>query len=316
MTKQQYEKLTRQARDKIPTIENSVKKKIQTIYQKASDDLAERVASLPAESFDLYIQTDLQLSLRLQQAADDIANALNSDLSTGVQQTAEKISAVNKKYLIETGFDAVQISTIIQDINTQAVTDMVNRVWQDGYSFSQRVWKIGAKYQDDIKTVLSAGFAQGRDPFQIAKDLQEYTVDGKTKLMKRYGKLQAGARDFTQRIPQNVDYRAIRLVRTEIYNSMRDVQVMGGEANPGCTGLYNWIRQFGAADYSCACPSLAAGSPYKADEIPSNPHPNCSCYIQAVLRNQTDFVNDLVKWKDGADIDYLDEWASKYGYGI
>jgi len=33
--------------------------------------------------------------------------------------------------------------------------------------------------------------------------------------------------------------------------------------------------QAGRADWSCACPDYAHGSPYKAEDVPTQPHPNC-----------------------------------------
>lgn len=314
MTRAEYEKLTRQARNTTTKISRDAMMKVQKVYEEIADNLARIIESLSADTLSIEFQTNVKLLNEIREASDKLAIALYDNIEDAVKITAEKIGDVNRKFLIENGFQEAQIVNIINKVNEDAVLLFANRVWQDGYTFSQRVWKEGSLYQEDIKNILNAGIAQGRDPFQIAKDLQVYTADGKTALIKRYGKLERGTREFSKRIPKNVDYRAVRLVRTEIYNNMRDVQVSSGEANPAVTGEYNWIRQAGAGDFGCACPDLAAGSPYRAENVPINPHPNCSCYIQPILRDQNEFVADLKRWVDGEDVDYLDNWAVKYAY--
>lgn len=314
MTKQEYNKLCRLARKSATSLNRKAMIKVQKVYEEIADNLAEIVESLSADTLSIELQANVKLLNEISDASEKIANALYDNTYDAVELTAKNVSSVDKKYLVNTGFDSAQIANIYTQVNEDAMLLFANRVWQDGYTFSQRVWKEGPKYQNDIKNVLSSGLAQNRDPFQIAKDLQVYTKDGKTALMKRYGKLKAGTREFTSRIPKSVDYRAVRLMRTEVYATMRDVSLASGQANPGVTGLYDWIRQAGAGDFNCACPSLAAGSPYRVDQLPTTPHPNCSCRIQARLRDQNEFTADLKKWLDGEDVGYLDEWAERYGY--
>lgn len=312
MTRQEYETLTRQARDSVTTLTSDVMKKQAKIYQKAAKDLASTVKTLPAQlsPSDLY-------NIKMMQALDTLSSTITESISDnvldGVKRTSTLVSNVDKYHMYTVGLDKTQVANIVQTVNEDVVAATINRVYQDGYTFSQRLWIEGQKTQNNIKDILNAGISQGRDPFKIAKDIQVYTKDGKKILLKRYRKLKAGTKEFIDRIPENVDYRAMRIVRTEMYNSMRDAEVRSAASNPGTTGLFDWIRQT-VEDYGCTCPDLAAGSPYTREQVPSNPHPNCSCRIQARLRNQTDYVNDLAAWANGADIDYLDEWAADYGY--
>jgi len=314
MDKKIYEKLTRQARIQIQKTPRKVMIKVKKIYDKAADDLAKIVESLPADSFSLQVQTSTALISELNQASENIATALSDTTLEYIDTNAVTATSVDKSFMVGAGLDEQKVADIIQSVNQEAVIATVSRVWQNGYTFSQNVWKVGESYQDDIKSVLSSGIAQGRDPFQIAKDIQVYTKDGKVKLMKSYGKLKKGVKGFSKRIPKSVDYRATRLVKTEIYTSLREVEAMSAETNPGTTGFYNWIRQQGAAHYDCECPDLAANGPYLYEDIPGTPHPNCACYVQAILRDQREFTADLAKWANGEDVDYLDDWAAKQNY--
>jgi hypothetical protein len=208
-----------------------------------------------------------------------------------------------------TKVDQIVIGQIVSGVNDAVVQSVVNRVWQDGYTFSDRVWRIGRRYQEDIKKVLSAGLAQGRDVLDIARDIQVYTADGKLRLMQRYGELRRGTAEFTRRIPMKVDYRALRLVRTELYASLRDAGVQQGLANPACTKLWDWVRQ-SSRDWGCECPDYARDGPYTLEALPSTPHSNCLCAVVPQLESLASFNGRLASWADGAPDVGLDEWYS------
>ena len=93
--------------------------------------------------------------------------------------------------------------------------------------------------------------------------------------MKRYGKLERGTAEYARRIPRSVDYRALRIVRSELYASLKEVGIENGKANPSALDKFDWVMQSGRADWDCDCPDLAAGSPYTAAQFPAQPHPNC-----------------------------------------
>ena len=314
MTNQQYKFLTRQARDSMLTATDEVMRVTAKIYKQSATSLATKLRTLPVGPLTAQDLNSLSMIQELNKLSTNITESLDGIIMDSVRRSSEIATGVDKRYMLELGLDNIQVGDIIQHVNNDVVFTTVNRVYQDGYTFSQRLWIEGQKTQNDIKLVLNSGIAQGRDPIKVAKDLEQYLKDGKLSLMKRYGKLKAGTKEFAARIPNNVDYRAMRIIRTETYNSLRDAELLGAESNPGTTGWFDWIRTAGAEDYGCICPDLAAGSPYKASEVPNGPHPNCSCYVQAQLRNQTEFVADLKDWVAGGDVGYLDEWSFKTGY--
>ena len=184
-----------------------------------------------------------------------------------------------------------------------------NRIYADGYTYSQRIWNVGIEYQNDIKRLISTDLALNRDLVETAKDLQAY-VKGKPQLAKRWGDLIEGNKALFRRL-RNVDYRALRLVRSELYASLQSVSALSGAVNPGCSGWYDWIRQ-STIDWGCNCPDNAAGSPYMLNDLPGYDHPNCYCIIRPRLRNRKGFVNDLTNWSNGASVDYIDDWYYNY----
>jgi hypothetical protein len=140
----------------------------------------------------------------------------------------------------------------------------------------------------------------------------EYVRNGKDAVFKagRYGTLVAGTAEYRARIPQAVDWRALRLVRSETSMSLQNSVVANAEFNLGCTGFVDWVLTEGAV-HECVCPKLAEGSPYKLDKVPKYPHPSCMCTIRQILRDHDSFIADLKKWSDGKSISYIDKWATK-----
>jgi hypothetical protein len=198
---------------------------------------------------------------------------------------------------------------MVAGVNRKLVESLVTRLWSDGYTFSERCWNLRADWLERIRMTVAAGIAQGRDPVKIAKDIQAYTADGKVALIQRWGKLERGAAEFAKRIPGRVDWRASRLVRSELHASLQDAGIAAGEINPGATGEYDWVLSPGRESWPCECENLAAGGPYKADQVPTYPHPHCGCSVRPRLRDRKEFVADLRrKFIHGESVPYLDEW--------
>ena len=267
---------------------------------------------------ELDINSWRSIERQLAEGARLINDKLAGVLPKVMGDAAALASSLDKKWLLDTVKDAggVLSKTAIRDVfvgvNTRVIESTVNRMGQAGYTFSERIWKTADGYQNDLKSMIRASLAQGRDPVKIAGDIQTFIGDGKIQLMKRYGKLKAGTAQFVRRIPVNVDYRAMRLVRTELYASLKEAGVEAGKANPGCTQEFDWIMELGRAHWDCSCPDLAAGGPYTADNIPVQPHPSCACILQPRLMDRREFVADLAKWANGEDVPYIDNWKREY----
>jgi len=315
MTSSQFRRLVLRARNSLSHLTREVMERIHTVYVQAAVEVARKVAAAEmAGAAEITVTSLASINQQLIAAADDIARAISTEGIAGIRLSAEKIGTINDTYISQafnragvTKVDQAVIAQIVSGVDTTVVSSVVNRVWQDGYTFSDRVWRIGRHYRDDIRNVLSAGLAQGRDVLDIARDIQVYTADGKLRLMQRYGELERGTREFARRIPKNVDYRSLRLVRTELYASLRDASVQQGLVNPASTGLWDWVRQ-SSRDWGCECQDFADGSPYTLEALPSTPHANCLCATVARLQNLADFEKRLGAWDGGAPDAALDEW--------
>lgn len=319
MTKAEYIKAYRQVRMDGPKIVAKAMTELKRTYIDAGKLVAEAVRqSTLADASSFTTESLVSIQRQLVKAAEMVRTTTEEQIPLRVGQVAKRVTAIDEQYLLSAIKSAgvtlatVKVENIFVGINTRVIENITRRIWQDGYSYSERIWKIGSGFQDDIKRVLTTGLAQGRDPIKIAGDLEKFIAGGKTILMKRYGQLKAGTAQFARRIPKNVDYRAMRLVRSELYAGLKEADVLAGKANPGAEDLFDWIMNAGRADWDCDCPDLAHGSPYTAAQVPAQPHANCMCYLLPRLKDRKEFVDDLVKWANGGDVPYLDKWKSEY----
>lgn len=319
MTKAEYIRLYRQTRKDFPRLTQSAMTALRRIYLQAAKDAATKVLEAEfAGQSSLTIQSWSNIESQLSESAAEIRKALDEQIKSKVLSGTKTRANIHEKYITDAvvKVDAAYfitkkgIKSVYNNLNNKVIESLVGRIYQDGYSFSDRIWRIGQNYKDTIKDVISAGLAQGRDITKIARDIQVYTKDGKVALVQRYEKLERGTREFTKRIGNRVDFRALRLVRSELYASLQQADADAGRLNPAATGMYNWILETGRQQWACECEKLAAGGPYSYSNIPGYPHPNCSCSIRPVLMDLNNFESDLKKWVDGDNVNYIDRWYS------
>ena len=107
-------------------------------------------------------------------------------------------------------------------VNHEVLSIWRTRMFADGYT-SVSVWRVKARHSLMMNRLSLSGLRKGAILVKIADDLSEYLVGGKAKLMKRYGRLEAGTKQFAKRIPKNVDYRAMRLASQPELCTLKEV---------------------------------------------------------------------------------------------
>lgn len=315
------------ARRDAALLSSASRRKLSEVYLEAADQAARVVRdTLERGLSKLTAERWSALERKLRSAADGLAQGTQAVAEALVGQAAPLFPEVDADYLFRAGqFAGAKeitqegLERMVAGIESRVVSSLASRLWSDGHTFSERVWATGSDgrgrplsvrgdWLERIRMTVAAGIAQGRDPVKIAKDIQIYTADGLVALGKRWGGLERGTSEFAKRIPGRLDWRAQRLVRSELYASLQDASALAGQANPGSDGLYDWVLSVGHREWGCECSDLASGGPYKYEELPTYPHPQCMCWIRPHLRDQAQFLGDLKKWAKGEDVDYLDDW--------
>lgn len=323
MTRREYQRAYARARRRGALLTRAAMRELRQTYIDAAALVSESVRRAELRGLsELTIQSRRAIQEQLEAGADLIRGQVGLVVPNTVRRGSTMISGIDEQYLIDAvsgqglldtrqplPVDAVGIRYVFAAVNDRVVSQTINRVWQDGYTLSTRVWNTGVDYQNQINRVISAGFAQGRDPVRIARDIEVYTADGKRQLAKRYGpNLERGTKQWLRRIRQDVDYRALRLVRSELYASLQAAGRESGLSNPAGNDLYDWILEPNRQQWGCECPALADGGPYHYQDVPSYPHSNCGCRVQVQLRDGNEFQRDLERWAGGESVDYLDTW--------
>jgi hypothetical protein len=317
VTAKEYEKLYVAARGKWPKIVRSVMAELHIVYQSSADAIATR---LRAEAAAGHAQVTLDMlaamESQLMSAAEAIAAALQRELPLMVTEGYTQYAKIDNAMIAELMGATVSASGILGmtvAVNNRLIANMLNRVWQDGYTFSERVWKVGSDYQEQIKRLVASGVAQGRGTIKIAKDIQTYVNKGRAGLPVEYGNAK-----FGDVIAKKVDWRALRIARSELGAAMQEASLEQVDSNPGASGLVNWVR-INTQIHDCICPDLAAGSPYQVPgrdlgrpEVPARPHANCLCACRPILRDLTTVADDIARWHNGEQVGYLDEWYARY----
>lgn len=318
MTAAEYVRLYATARRQSANLSIKARAEIARIYRKAADEAAAVARDVMERGLsELTSERWASMAVQLKDAADDIASGVERIGRKLVTDAGSLFPEIDSRYVLAAVAEAgaaksvtsVVMGRLTAAVNRKLVESLATRIWSDGYTFSERCWNLREDWLERIKSTVAAGIAQGRDPVKIARDIQVYTADGKVALAQRWGKLERGTAEFAKRIPGRVDWRAARLVRSELYASLQDAGIAAGEINPGATGEFDWVLSPGREDWPCACAEFAVGGPYKADQVPTYPHPHCQCTVRPRLRDRKEFVADLrKKFVHGESVDYLDTW--------
>lgn len=318
MTEQEYRALYLRIQKNGFKYTRSTMVKLREVYVEASDLAAAEVKKAVRNNYsNLTIESWRNIQLQLDVGSRMIFESLDDGIRHIVPLASNEMTAIDETYLIDIirqndiGINRVAIQNMFASVDLKVVANMVNRVYSDGYSYSARVWNAALDYQEQIKRVVSAGLASGRDMIDIADDIGAYVRKDRRVLVKRYGDFLAGNRDWLRRVRKDIDYNALRLVRSELYSSLQQVSVENSLLNPGSSGLYDWERQ-NVTEWGCDCPDHAANSPYTLDDLPSYPHANCLCVIVPRLKPRKEFIDELSRWADGESIEYLDRWEKEY----
>jgi hypothetical protein len=316
VTAKEYEALYIAARGKWPRLVRSVMRELHTVYTESANKIAAQLRAA-AESGKSQLTIDMlsDLQIQLMSAAEAIAAKLQREIPIMVTAGYEQYAKIDNAMIAElmgATVNAAGLASMTVAVNNRLIANLLNRTWQDGYTFSERVFQVGGDYQEQIKRLVASGIAQGRGTIKIAKDIQDYVAKGRGALPVEYGNAK-----FGDVVAKKVDWRALRIARSELGASMQEASIEQGLNNPAALDLFDWVR-INTQIHDCECPALAAGSPYKAADVPARPHANChpAGTLILTLRGNIPIENvmpgDIVVSHDGSTNKVTHKWVNQY----
>ena len=105
-------------------------------------------------------------------------------------------------------------------------------------------------------------------------------------------------------------YYHLRLARTEIAGLQQEMAKQRYMQQPWVEGV-DWTLSPGHP-LSDICDDLADRNPWKTENVPGIPHPNCLCVLVPVLMDEDKFADRANAWLDNED-DFLDDYTEFLG---
>lgn len=198
----------------------------------------------------------------------------------------------------------------------QVILDAANRrLYGDGLTLSQRIWKWDQQSWNDIRAVLAQGIAESDSAWNIAKQLETSLGAGAECprwTSTRLGKLtksdiaagnRTGLYSGEACAGQGVAYNALRLARNEL-------QIAHHMATDTLFGRMPWVEKEAInlspshPSINCACEDVVVSGEngtnvYKKGEVSLPIHVQCLCYKTAVLMDDAEFVRRTRGWLYG-----------------
>ncbi len=335
MNSAEYIKLYKKAHSKNGLITIKTVKELKKVFAQAGQLAAEQVRKTTLAGLsDLTSSAWSQINKQLIAGADLISESTITAIPPALTKSYNNFLNIDIDYIMDavntaniTDITKKGLKNIGLAVNFDLLKIQATRIYSDGYSFSDRVWGdlkdglpfgVHGDYQYRIKNLILTGQAQGRDVIDIADDIQQYIAKGKDYVFKegRYGKLIPGTAQYKKRISKRVDWRALRLVRSELNASLQEAGIQEGTLNPGATKLFDWVKtsgnpidQNGSKNASgLRCIDLQNNNPYTEDTIPGYQHPHCSCSVRPVLKPVHDFITELNNWEPGVGDSSVEDW--------
>lgn len=153
-----------------------------------------------------------------------------------------------------------------------------------GITVGARITTVKQGTERTVRNIINNGVRDGLHPNQMAAKISQYmrpTSRGATVLAWREARKASGLK-ASQRPAmrsQNALYNAVRIARTESAATFRRATV-DFYRDGVLAELFDWVlsNTHPAPDQ---CDSYANQGPYKAENVPSEPHPHCLCDVQA-----------------------------------
>ena len=244
----------------------------------------------------------------VDQFNQDLAKAIKFVVENGTENGMYFIKQVSIDVLKEAGVDTVPFIKSMEFSRKRAIQTSFARSYEDGLKLSERIWNIGQHNKKIMSDIVRAG--AGEDVVTVARSLESYVKKGKTSIAANYPNM---IKRMESRIPANLDYKALRLARTELTAAYGEGVIASAKATP-VVKYVKWVIS-SSHPRKDICDTNANGGPngngiYEAMSCPIYPaHPNCICTLQPAPENTTVVVDKLKAWlKNPQSQPEIEEW--------
>lgn len=188
-----------------------------------------------------------------------VGDAAKIGIGDAVYEALDLQAAFDSKVLGKAGFSEQYWRSSMLAQAQVGAESLISRK-QNGYTLSDRVYRNRALSQGQVDKAIDNGLLLGKSAAEIAADVKRF-IDPAT--------------------PGGASYAAMRLGRTEVQNAFHATSVRNYQQTPWIEKVV-W-RLSGSHPRPDACNEYADHKPYKPENVPDKPHPNCLCYVEPVV---------------------------------
>jgi len=254
------------------------------------------------------IDSDFKGSILFNDLTLEIENAINTGAAAGITFTKD----VTADMLRAAGIETVPMIRAMAFQRQRAVAACYARIYRDGLTISDRIWKTSQEARDNMKAIVQAGV--GEDAVKVARALETYVQQGKAVTAAKFPNMMAR---MGSRVPANIDYNALRLARTELTAAYSQGTIGAAKASIAVKNV-KWVLS-NTHPRTDICDQYSKGGKngdgvYAAGDCPISPaHPNCLCTIQPAPEDMDSLVSRLKEWrKDPNSQKDIEKWYNTH----
>ena len=279
------------------------KKEIKKFYEDVAKDLEkemERLKSIDTVSSSLQQQRIRDLQKSLNKSIENVGKQVEQNIKEGILDVSKATCKAAIKVAKGYGFTVGKAYASVPDSVVRKL--ITGKVYDSGWSLSNRIWNMNKTTQKDIYKIVAAGIAENKSAYDIAKDLEEYVNPNKKKPWNL--KMKDGKKIYKKQ----VDYSAQRLARTLTQHAYQQSMLEVTKNNP-------WLKNYiWNANGSRACPLCRSrdGNRYDIKDLPMD-HPNGMCVIEPDFVDDKIIVDDIANWinSDSGTYPAIDKYAEE-----
>lgn len=243
---------------------------------------------------------------------DDLRLEIENAISTGAAAGINFSEYVSLDVLRAAGIETAPMLKSFYFQRQRAVAACYAKIYKDGLTISNRIWRISQETRDSMKAIVQVGV--GEDAVKVARALETYVNQGAAVTSAKFPNMM---RRMGSRIPQNIDYNALRLARTELTAAYGEATIASAKASPAIKKV-RWVLS-NTHPRTDICDQYAHGGEngdgiYNAGDCPISPaHPNCLCTIQPAPEDIGSLVKRLKEWKKEPDSQKdIEKWYNSH----
>lgn len=274
---------------------------VRSIYLRSADKIAKEIRRLKrmgtGSEMNMRYLVALRDLLKMNGIGDSLTELLKKDIVKAVNAGSTFSLEVTMDQLNGTKFAKEPVRRSFFRVNERAVEAVWART-HNGLHLSDRIWRHDKKYRMAMSEIIQDGISAGEDPAVTARQLEKYVRRGKKTLAVDYPEMMDR---MGSRIPQDISYEALRLVRTETAAAFGEGTIAAARVSPSYIGM-KWVLS-GSHPVPDICDDLANADhglgkgvwpPGQEPMMPA--HPNCLCVLISVHEETGSFLHRLNEW--------------------